>query len=186
MPYTLTPAPPHSPQITTINPFGKIPVARHGDCELFESLAIIIYADRAYPGAKLIPEEPVPASGIFQWASAISTSVFPSLVGYMQAHAFPQGSDGKPDGEAIRSALPGLHRQIQILDRAVQPTGHLTGESFTLADMYLMPILAYLHAFPESGAALAAATHLRSYFETHARRRSFLATTPPPLAALRA
>jgi glutathione S-transferase len=142
-------------------------------------------ADRAYPGPKLIPEDAVFAARVIQWASAIATSVFPALAGYMQANAFPKGTDGKPDPEVIDGFVPVVQEHIGILDRAVKPTGHLAGESFTVADMYLMPILAYLHTFPESAAALADTVHLLTYFQTHALRRSFLATTPPPLGELR-
>jgi glutathione S-transferase len=40
IPYDLTPAAPHSPPITAIHPFGKMPVMRHGDVAVCESKAI--------------------------------------------------------------------------------------------------------------------------------------------------
>ena len=64
-------------------------------------------------------------------------------------------------------------------------TGHLMGETFTLADMYLMPLLAYWVIFPESGAMMATAEHLSRYYATHSLRDSFIKTTPPPMAELR-
>lgn len=185
VPYTLTPAPPHSPQILALNPFGKIPVMRHGAFELFESMAIIAYVDRSFTGPKAIPEDARLAARAVQWSSAINTNVFPALVGYMQAHSFPKGPDGKADRAVIDRFLPTVHEQIDILDRAVAPTGHLAGEIFTVADMYLMPMLAYLRNFPESGKAMVGAMNLSLYFETHAERASFRATAPPPLAELR-
>ena len=55
--YDLWPAPPHSPEVLAIHPFGKIPAMRHGDFELFESKAIGTYLDRMFPGPHLIPED---------------------------------------------------------------------------------------------------------------------------------
>jgi len=37
--YVLTEKPLHAPEIRAIHPFGKMPVLRHGDVELFESKA---------------------------------------------------------------------------------------------------------------------------------------------------
>jgi glutathione S-transferase len=58
IPYDLKASPPHSPDVTAIHPFGKIPVMRHGDFELCESKAIATYLDLTFPGPKLIPTEP--------------------------------------------------------------------------------------------------------------------------------
>ena len=41
--YVLTERPLHAPEILAIHPFGKMPVLRHGDFELFESKAIATY-----------------------------------------------------------------------------------------------------------------------------------------------
>ena len=183
--YTLTPAIPHSPQILALNPFGKIPAMRHGAFELFESMAIIAYVDRTHTGPKLIPDDARLAACVVQWSSAINTNVIPALLGYMQANAFPKGPNGNPDRAAIDGFLPAVRKQIDIIDRAVKQTGHLAGEVFTIADMYLMPVLAYLQSFPESGQAMTSARSLTRYFEAHAKRASFRATTPPPLAELR-
>jgi len=43
VPYRLTPAVPHSPEVNAIHPLGTIPVMRHGDFRLFESKAIVTY-----------------------------------------------------------------------------------------------------------------------------------------------
>ena len=66
------------------------------------------------------------------------------------------------------------------MDRAVAKGGFLAGDSFTFADINVMPILAYLRNFPESGAAIAAAKSLSAYYDRLAARPSFQATVPPP------
>jgi glutathione S-transferase len=75
--------------------------------------------------------------------------------------------------------MPAVREQLAVLDRAVAATGYLVGERFTLADINLMPILHRVGQFPEGAEALAAATHLARYYDTHAARPSFVRTDPP-------
>ena len=48
--YTLTEVLLDAPELRAIHPFGKMPVLRHGDLELFESAAISGYLDRSFGG----------------------------------------------------------------------------------------------------------------------------------------
>ena len=176
--YTLHNAPPHAADVLAVNPFGKIPIMRHGGVSLFESLAIMIYADATFAGPKLFPNDAHRAALIIQWSSAVGATVFPALVGYMHANAFPAGPDGARDLRAIEELLPRVRTQIGILDTAIAATGYLAADTFTPADMYLLPILAYLRTFPESAEILARAKNLGPYFERHALRKSFRATEP--------
>ncbi|HUL18268.1 MAG TPA: glutathione S-transferase family protein [Steroidobacteraceae bacterium] len=180
VPYALTVAAPHSPPVLAISPFGKIPVMRHEDFELFESSAIIEYIDAVFPGPRLFPEDARVAAVIRQWASAVVANIFPALGGYLYANAFPKGPGGRPDPEVINALLPGMRVAIGSVDRSVAG-GYLAGNAFSVADMYLMPMLAYLKVFPESAAALAQSPALARYYEQHAARPSFRATKPPPL-----
>jgi glutathione S-transferase len=185
VPYALTVAAPHAPPVLAISPFGKIPVMRHEDFELFESTAIIEYVDAVFPGPRLYPQDPRAAALIRQWASAVVSNIFPALGGYMQASAFPKGPEGKPDPGVISTHLPGVRAAIATLDRAVAD-GYLAGRAFSVADMYLMPMLAYLRIFPESAAARAQSPALSRYYEQHAARPSFRTTEPPQLPGMRA
>jgi hypothetical protein len=71
-----------------------------------------------------------------------------------------------------------LFASIATMERAVAQTGHLVGDTFTLADMNLMPILYYMNKFPESSALLAACPKLKAYFERHAGRKSVQDSMP--------
>lgn len=186
VPYNLSPARPHSPEVDALHPFGKIPVMRHGDVELCESKAIATYIDRAFDGPKLIPEEPRSAAETEQWVSLINTQIDPIMVRQYLLHlVFPKGADGQPDRKAIDAVLPQMQNQIDILDRAVHGTGYLAGNRFTLADMDLLPILYYVQKFPEGEAMVKGANSLAGYFARHSERACFKATIPPPIAATR-
>src|SRR5262249_38826516 len=184
--YRLTPARPHSPEVDCIHPFGKIPVMRYGDFELCESKAIAAFVDRAFPGPKLFPDDAKHWAKVEQWVSILSTAIFPQVITYLVAYAFPQTPDGKPDRTIIEGALPTVRKGIEVLDKAVEHTGHLAGNGFTYADISLLPALAYLRNPAESSAMLKDAKNLTRYFEQHSQRESFRATVPPPIGELRA
>lgn len=185
VPYTLTPARPHTPDVDAIHPCGKIPVMRHGDFTLCESKAIATYIDKAFAGPRLFPDDARLCGLIEQWVSLINTAVQPAIMPYLRGHFFSQRPDGTPDPQSIAAALPGVRSGIVLLDRAVAKSGHLAGDGFTYADMLLLPILAYLQVCPESRDAIGATTGLCRYFSTHAQRRSFVNTAPPPFDELR-
>jgi glutathione S-transferase len=177
IPYTLVPEAPHSPTVSAIHPFGKVPVMRDGDMTLCESKAIVTYIDRVFPGAKLIPDDPKRAAEVEKWVSLVNTSVDPVMIReYVLGYILSK--DGKPDPARISGAVEKMKQQIPILDAAVA-NGYLVGDSFTLADINLMPILFYLGRFPEGAALLNGAKHLKAYFECHATRPSFKNTMPP-------
>jgi len=181
IPYDLKQSPPHSADVSAIHPFGKVPVMRHGDFELCESKAIATYLDLSFAGPKLIPTEPRHAALTEQWVSLVNTKIDGTLIRtYLVNYIFPKTSDGSPDRKAIEAVVPAVQKEIDLLDRAVAKGGFLAGDSFTFADINLMPILAYMKNFPESGAAIAAAKSLSVYFDRLAARPSFQSTAPPP------
>jgi glutathione S-transferase len=178
--YSLTEAELGAPEIFAIHPFGKMPVMRHGDVELFESKAIATYLDRCFPGPSLFPSEPVPAALIEQWVSLVNTLIDRTLIRtYLLAYAAPKTADGKPDRQAIEAVTPALREQIGVLDKAVARTGYLVDDQYTFADINLMPILYYMRVVPEGAEALSRATNLAAYYERHAERPSFKSTVPP-------
>jgi glutathione S-transferase len=70
---------------------------------------------------------------------------------YLLSYIFPKTGDGSPNRKAIDAVVPAVQQEIDLLDRAVAKGGFLAGDSFTFADINLMPILAYMKNFPESG-----------------------------------
>jgi glutathione S-transferase len=178
--YTLTEVPLRAPEILAIRPFGKMPVLRHGDFELCESKAIATYLDRGFPGAQLIPSDLRLAAFTEQWVSLVNTTFDNTLIrNYLFAYIAPKTPDGAPNRKAIDAVVPALRQQFAILDNAVAKTGYLVDHQFTLADIFLLPILYYVQLLPEGAQALTAATHLSAYYDRHVARPSFKSTVPP-------
>lgn len=179
VPYSLIPSMPHTAEIDAIHPFGKIPVMRHGDATLCESRAICLYIERTFEGPPLVPHDALAAARVEQWISLLNTHIAPVCVlQYLVGYFFPSTPDGAPDRALIDAALPAMRGQFAVLDDAVARTGYLVGDSFTLADIDLLPLLHFLQKLPEGGALLAQSPHLQRYFERGRRRSSFRQTLP--------
>jgi glutathione S-transferase len=179
--YTLKETTLGSPELRAIHPFGKMPVLRHGHVGLFESKAIATYLDRSFDGPDVFPSDPYSAALTEQWVSLVNTVMDRTLIRtYLYAYIVAETRDEKPDRAAIEAVLPALCEQLAILDRAVEATGYLVGNRFTFADINLMPILERVRLAPEGAKALSEARHLAAYYDRHATRPSFVATTPPP------
>jgi glutathione S-transferase len=181
VPYIFDQARPHTSEVESISPFGLIPVIRHCNVELFECRAVCRYIDRAFQGPSIVPSDPVKEALTEQWVSAVATSVDQLLMRrYVQKHTRPGTPDGKPDQATINAALSAMPAQFSMLDRAVGATGYLVGDTFTLADAYLVPILFFMTKLPESAEMLAKTNSLKKYLESQLERRSIRDTSPSP------
>jgi glutathione S-transferase len=182
VPYTLTPAFPHSPDVDAIHPFGKIPVLRHGDVTLAETKAICTYIDLAFDGPPLIPRDAIGAAQTEQWISLINTGfdiVFARQ--YLAAYFFSGLPGGAPDRAKIDATVPKMQEMFGTLNRVLGLRSYLSGPDFNLADMFLLPLIFYLRQMPESGEMLTASPNLTGWFERVSDRASAKATVPPPM-----
>lgn len=178
--YDLVVEMPHSEAVSAIHPFGKVPAMRHGDVELYESSAINSYIDRAFDGPALVPGDPAGQARVAQWVSVVNTEMDPLMVRrYLFAYLFPKGADGQPDRAAIDACMADLDKQIGVLDEALGKSQYLAGDTLSLADLNLLPIIYYLSGSPEGGEKLKAAKNLSGWFERMSGRDSVKATVPP-------
>jgi len=180
IPYTLTQCLLGAPELLAINPFGRMPVMRHGDFELYESKAIATYLDRAFRGPALFPSEPKPTALAEQWISVVNSSLYGTVISYLHALIAPQTPDGSPDVAAIEALKPQLRMRFAVLDKALTSTPYLAGEQLSFADLNLVTILHNVRLLPGAAELLATSTHLTRYHESLAARDSYRTTLPPP------
>ncbi|RED52125.1 glutathione S-transferase family protein [Aestuariispira insulae] len=176
------PAMPHSDAVTAINPFGRVPVMRHGDFKLAESEAIARYLEKSFPqGPAFLPTDPMAAASVDQWISRINTEYYrPCILDYLFGYIFPKTEDGQPDRARIDTALESVEKCLNLADKSIGAYGHLAREELSYADLALFPILFYLSQTPESSAMIADSNHLSGYMERIGERDSARATLPPP------
>ncbi len=180
VPYTLQPVAPHSPEIKALHPFGKIPALRHGDLVLFESLAITRYIDEAFDGPALQPADPVGRAVMSQWIGACLDEIYGSLVRRYLMIYFRARFMGAPiDPAEVAAALPEVAATLRMLDAALDGKETFTGTAITLADLFLLPMLAPVQAMPENTAVMAELPNLSGWYGRMAARPSAISTEPP-------
>lgn len=177
--YTLQPVAPHCEDVLAINPFGRVPAFRDGELTLFETSAIVRYIDECFEGPPLVASNAVLRAKMEQWASAISFYCYDPMVRrYVLQYVFPKGAAGAPDRTTIDAAVPEIRKQLEIFDRAYGPRNVLVGDTPTLPDLLLAPILFYLGQFPEGKTLLAEAPNVTRAHAWMAARPSFRETMP--------
>lgn len=176
--YDLTPLDPQTKEIRAINPLGQIPVMRDGDLLITESQAIARYIDTAFDGPALVPTSPRDAAPINQWINRVSVAVDQLIMrNYVVEYAFHKDEEGNVIRTKIDRALKRFPRMFSMLSEAVE-LGYLGSNTFTMADCFLIPILASMRRFPEAKEHLEASPHLNNYFEKLSERPSFISTKP--------
>jgi glutathione S-transferase len=178
--YTYDPSTPHSEKVTAICPFGRVPVFRDGDFELFETSAIIRYLDECFGGPSLIAGSIDKRAKMEQWTSLYNAHCYDAMVRrYLLQYVFPRGADGKPDRKTIEGALPDIEKQLAVFDRGYNGRNVLVGDTITLPDLLLAPVIFYLGMFAESKALLEKVPNVTRAHAWIAARESFKTTMPP-------
>jgi glutathione S-transferase len=181
--YVLETARPQSPEILALNPFGRIPAFRCGGLTLYETSAILHYLDENFAGPALIPASASERARVEQWISALNFEGYPAMIrSYVLQYLFPSGPDGKPNRQAIDSAIPQIRKIFRALDAAIGERDFLVGDALSLADVIMAPMVNYAAAMPEGKDLLAGFPGLRRAMEKLTQRSSFVAATEPPAA----
>jgi glutathione S-transferase len=176
--YAYEPVAPHTEQVLALNPFGRVPAFRDGDLTLYETTAIVRYIDECFDGPPVLGGNIRARATMEQYVSLINCHGYDAMIRrYVLQYVFPKGSDGAPDRAVIDKA-PEIKSQLAVLDRAYGPRNLLAGDTVTLADLLLAPIVFYLGMFPESKALLAAAPAVSRAHAAMAERESFKTTVP--------
>lgn len=177
--YELKRCRPHSPEMTAVHPWGKMPGLQLGDKSLYETSAILRYVDEVYPGPALMPADPLARAKAEQWISAFNAYLDRAFVReYVLNYIFPSGADGKPDRAKIEAAVPAIRKGLAVLEAGYGGRDYLVGDSLSLADIILAPAIGYLGLFPEGADLLGSCPNVRRAHATLAARPSFVATKP--------
>lgn len=180
--YKLTPSRPHTPEVNAIHPAGQIPVLRHGDIALFESKAIATYIDKAFPGTRFIPEDPLGAAKVEQWVSYGNVKVDRWIIReFVVPQAFFDKAKG-PDMAKVNAAVPEIEKCCAALDAVVAKSPYLASDKLSFADMNVLPMLMTMQAYPLGREIAPKFKALAAYTARLAERPSYKNTAPPPRA----
>jgi glutathione S-transferase len=162
-----------TPEHLARNPFGKVPVLDHDGFEIFETQAILRYVDETFPGPALQPANAREAARMNQIIGIIDCYLGPSWIGGIAFERLVAPTFlGQPtDMERINAVLPMAQSCAETLE-ALIAAPYLTGETFSLADIRLMPHFDWLRKTPEGEAMLAGKNKLAKWFDHVSRRQS--------------
>jgi glutathione S-transferase len=149
-----------------LHPFRRMPVLDHGTVRLYETLAIGSYVDEAFEGPKLTPATAAGKAQMLQWISAVGDYVYGIVVRDCVMERFVKPMRGlAPDEDKIAAALPAIRDCLQVFDKQLRSTPYLAGETLSMADLFLAPILAYFAATPEGAKVLPDLPGLSMWFD---------------------
>ncbi len=128
-----------TPEFLKINPNGHIPTIVDDGVVLWESLAITLYLARKHGGA-LQPKNIADEGRALQWSFWAMTEVEAHALTILMKRMNPAGT---PD-EAVAVAGEKLGVALKVLDGALAGKDYLLGSSFTIADLNVAGVLAWL------------------------------------------
>lgn len=179
VPHRLEPVEFGSARHKALHPFGRIPVLEHGDVRIFETLAITRYVDEAFDGPPLQPANPRARAVMNQWISASIDYLFPTMVRGLIIPRLVYPSRGVPVDEAALAAnLPNVERMLGTLDEGLRSSRCFAGESPSLGDLFVLPIVFYLTMVPDTQPMLPRHANLARWLDAMLARKSAPATAP--------
>jgi glutathione S-transferase len=154
------------------HPFGVVPVLDDDGFVLLESRAIIRYLDGRLGHPTLTPSRPRDVARMNQWLSVDQSYIAPHLRALAVERILKKHEGLDADPSAIRAAEGALGSSLAIVNRALRDAPYLTGESFSLADISLLPYVASLPMVGADG-LLVDLPHLREWLARGVERDSW-------------
>lgn len=164
-----------------INPFRKMPALRHGNVTLYETLALITYAEAIGTGGSLEPRSPRDRARMWQFVGIAQNYLHP--IGAMQLyfHSVLAGLFGMtPDDGLAAAAVAPTTLHLDVIEAGLTHP-YLAGDAISHADLYCGAAVDYI-ARTRAGAALLEERPNTSAWLARLRGRdSFQATFPDML-----
>jgi len=135
-----------SPEFLKINPSGLIPSIDDDGLVLHESLAINLYLARKH-GGPLAGATVAEEGQIAMWALWAATGVEPHAINVLYHRL--GNPNGVKDPKIADAAVEALKGPFAVLDQALEKSGWLVGDRFTVADLNAAEIVRYAQPAPE-------------------------------------
>ncbi|CAN7229083.1 glutathione S-transferase family protein [Mesorhizobium sp. LjNodule214] len=134
---------PPDPAFLDISPLNQVPVLTLPDgSSITESAAICILLAERHPEAGLAPAAGSPARADFLRRMAfMSSALYPAILRFYYAHRYTADAEGV---KAVKqAAVAEMDRGFAILDKALAGRDWLVGERLSVADIYLIMLVAW-------------------------------------------
>ena len=165
-----------------INPFRKMPALEAGDLTLYETAALMVYADGIGSGPALEPVDAIARAKTWQFVGIAQNYLYP--VGVMQlyfhnvlVHLFGM----EPDQALAAGSVDPTARHLDVLETALADE-FLTGAGLTIADIYAGTMVDYIARTRDGRTSLSTRPKVSAWLERLRARESFRATFAEMLA----
>jgi glutathione S-transferase len=146
------------PRHLALHPFNRVPILEHDGFRVYETAAIIAYADEVFAGPTLTPDDPALRAQMNQWIGALSSYYYPYVAFHLGHERIVYPNLGiAPDEKVVAAALPRIAKALDVMEAQLAHGGpFLLGEAVTLADFAHTPCMTTLSLTPEGQEMLAA------------------------------
>ncbi|SFS15973.1 glutathione S-transferase family protein [Yoonia litorea] len=167
------------PRYLKLQPSGRVPTLDHNGFALYETAAITRYCDAVMPGRPLTPTDPKRAARMAQVIAIADHEGYVPLVRQVFAHAVFRPAEGlSADADTVQQGLTTAKTVLSALEAIAAEGLVLDGETFTLADGHLAPMIAYFAQAPAGLTALQDYPSLFAWWEQIKTRPSLVKTDP--------
>jgi glutathione S-transferase len=129
------------PDFLAINPRGKVPAIRDGNCSLYESLAIMAYLERRNPKPAIFGNTPAETGLIWRVISEFECYMKPAWETMLTPVIFRQIAEKK---DQMRTAAETVHKELARLEKAIDPDEWLAGGAISAADCAVYPFIKFM------------------------------------------
>ncbi len=176
--YELDPVAPQVPEQKARQPWGSVPALTHGDVRMYETLAICAYVDRAFDGPPLQPADPLAFARGQQWTSVFIQYLYRPAVDIVLQRLVVPAQGGTPDEALVTGSVPKAAKALAVLDGALSDAACFAGDSPSLTDYFVLPLIHYLKMTAEGEALLADTPKLTRWQAALDSRESAAETVP--------
>lgn len=168
------------PEHVARHPFAKVPALGHDGLTVYETTAIARYVDEAFPGPKLQPADPKARARMNQIIAVIDSYAYGAIVSKLVIQRLVHPLLNAPvDEKVIADAMPMVEKATAALEALADSKGpYLCGAEISLADCFLVPVMGYFTATPDSKKVLAGAPKLGRWWQSISSRPSVVKTQP--------
>ena len=160
-----------TPEFLKVNPNGRIPVVDDDGVLVWESMACTMYLAERFPGAdgeSLAARNNTERAEILRWTFWVVTECEKdALLFLMHAMVMP-AERRKP--KLAEEALRHLSNPLRILNQHLQDRPYLAGERFTVADICVASVIAWVEG---AGESMAQCPQLRDWLQRCLARPAF-------------
>ena len=160
-----------------LHPFAKIPVLDHADFRLYETRAILDYVDQVAPEPALTPADCRLRARMNQIIGIVDSYIAQRVSGAVTFPRLVAPRFGMAvDDAAVVAAIPAAREAVDELARLLGDQDYMAGPALSLADLMLIPHLAFMPDFAEGAAMIAPHANLAAWIERVKARPSMAAT----------